>query len=294
MKLYKTTITPVSNFSTPLKGDTLFGQICWSVRYSFGKERLEELLENYEISPFLIVSDGFASGYLPKPNMPSKLLGEDKLDKKISRKNIWLTFEELQKGSYRQARSDKDISNRQRKISVLRNSIDYKNFTTGNSTFAPYDSEEISLSSQDIYLLVDENKLSLKDLETAFEVFAQNGYGKDTTIGKGRFKFEKFKEFHTNNNSKRYMALSPFSPKNLKCKNLYYEPFSRFGKFGADRAFKNAFKKPILMANSTSVVEFENLQNIRYIGSCIKGISKLYTDTVHQGYSIVIPIGELS
>jgi CRISPR-associated protein Csm4 len=45
MKLYKTTITPTSNFATTLKGDTLFGQICWGIFYSLEEKRLKELLK---------------------------------------------------------------------------------------------------------------------------------------------------------------------------------------------------------------------------------------------------------
>ena len=71
MKLYKTTFIPTSNFATTLKGDTLFGQICWAIRYTFGNDKLEALLLNYETKPFLVVSDGFAKGYLPKPSLPA-------------------------------------------------------------------------------------------------------------------------------------------------------------------------------------------------------------------------------
>ena len=52
MTLYKTTITPKSNFTTPLKGDTLFGQICWAIRYRLGEDRLNELLSDYDKKPF--------------------------------------------------------------------------------------------------------------------------------------------------------------------------------------------------------------------------------------------------
>ena len=85
MKLYKTTFTPTSNFATTLKGDTLFGQICWAIRYTFGNDKLS-FYSNYETSPFLIVSDGFTKGYIPKPSLPSNLLGEDNdLKKKIEK-----------------------------------------------------------------------------------------------------------------------------------------------------------------------------------------------------------------
>ncbi len=58
MKLYKVPIEPTSQFATKLKGDTLFGQICWAIFYKFGKERLTYLLETYRDNrPFLIVSE---------------------------------------------------------------------------------------------------------------------------------------------------------------------------------------------------------------------------------------------
>ena len=92
------------------------------------------------------------------------------------------------------------------------------------------------------------------------------------------------------------MTLGSFSPKGLECKYIYYEPFTRFGKFGASRAYKNAFKKPILLADTASVVEFKELQKYQYIGRAISGLSDIpeYQDTVHQGYSIVLPLKELS
>jgi len=74
MKLYKTTIKANSNFATTLKGDTIFGQICWYIEL-LKKGELKKMLENYDKKPFLIVSDAFISGYLPKPKMPSHFLG---------------------------------------------------------------------------------------------------------------------------------------------------------------------------------------------------------------------------
>ncbi len=294
MKLYKTTILPTSNFATTLKGDTIFGQICWSIRYTFGQERLEVLLNDYEKKPFLIISDGFVEGYLPKPKIPSELLGEDSNKKKENRKKIWLTLEELINGDFTSARKDEDI-NSDKAISTLHNSINYKTFrTSDDGDFAPYSENELILSKKDIYFLLDENKFSLEELKQAFDLLSQNGFGKDTTIGKGRFEFGDFESVGILQTSKTFMTLSPFSPKDLVCDKIFYEPFTRFGKLGGARAFKNAFKKPILLADTASVIDFNEKKSIQYIGQAIKNISNTYQDTVHQGYSMVIPIKELS
>ncbi len=293
MKLYKTTITPTSNFATTLKGDTVFGHICWAIRFVFGKNRLEELLSKYENTPFLIVSDGFVEGYLPKPKIPSELLGEDSDKKKENRKKIWLTLEELISGDFTSAKKDENV-NADKSISTIRNSINYKTFKTDDKNFTPYGESEFAIRKKDIYFLIDEDNFSLEELKQAFDLLSQSGYGKDTTIGKGRFEFSDFVEVETKQSSKTFMTLSPFSPKGLVCEKIFYEPFTRFGKMGANRAFKNAFKKPILLADSASVVHFEEKKSLQYIGKAIKNISNAYKDVVHQGYSIVIPIKEIS
>jgi len=291
MRLYKTTIIPKSNFSTPLKGDTLFGQLCWAIRFVFGKKRLEELLSDYDKDPFLIVSDGFASGYLPKPKMMSELLGENVSDKKINRKKLWLTQKELRKGEYHKARTDKEIKNIDKEDIIVRNSINYKMDTTNGEKFSPYGVKELSFSNKDIYFLLGLD-FDFKDLGKCLEFVAKSGYGKDSTIGKGRFEFALLEEINKGSISDTYMSLSPFVVHNLQCEEIYYEPFTRFGKSGANRAFKNPFKKPLIFADYGAVIKFDKKIDIEYIGKAVTDIST-YKDIVHQGYSIVLPIKEL-
>lgn len=298
MKLYKVTITPTSNFATTLRGDTLLGQMCWAIFYKFGKEKLSSLLDDYREGkqPFLVVSDAFPKGYLPKPKMPSGFLNEKREDKKLNRKKLWLTWDELLTANYSKARSDKDIENNDKKDVSIHNALNYKTFHTGDG-FDPHGLEVWSLSSKDIYFLLDEKQLSFEALKESLEFISQMGYGKKTTIGKGRFEYkeEEIVPIELDFNSKTFMTLSPFSPKALVCKNIYYEPFTRFGKFGASRAYKNAFKNPILLADVASVIEFDDVQKYQYLGRVISGLSDMpeYKDTVHQGYSIVLPLKDL-
>lgn len=291
MQLYKTTITPTSNFITSLKGDTLFGQICWAIRYRYSEERLEELLKEYETKPFLIVSDGFASGYLPKPTLPSSLLNENSDEKKQNRKKIWLTLEQLKDGKYNKAITNEEASNIDKTEAIVRNSINYKTSTTGGDGFDPHSEIEQSLSKKDIYFLSDDN-FSKDNLNETLKLVSQIGYGKDSSTGKGRFEIDSIELIELDNNSKTFITLSPFVADDIKCKNIFYEPFTRFGKSGADRANKNPFKKPILMANSGAVIEFDSKENFQYIGKAIKNIST-YDDIVHQGYSILLPLKDL-
>lgn len=292
MKLYKTTITPLSNFSTTLKGDTLFGQMCWAVRYALGNDRLEALLNKYETDPFLVVSDGFARGYLPKPSMPSRYLNENSDEKKENRKKIWMNREDLRNGKYTKAKTNSDVGNLNKTESIVRNSINYKTSTTGADGFDPYGENETRLTPQDIYFLINDD-FTLDELKKSLDLLSGMGYGKDSTIGKGRFDIGEFEEIDTGVPSATYMALSPFSPSGMQYKELFYEPFTRFGKSGASRANTNPFKRPILMADSATVIHFDVKKELNYVGQAIKNVSS-YSDIVHQGYAIVVPMKELS
>ncbi|MGJ0303593.1 hypothetical protein NG774_09655 [Aliarcobacter cryaerophilus] len=295
MTLYKTTINPISKFATTLKGDTLFGQICWAIRYSFGEQKLEELLGTYETSPFLIVSDGFAKGFLPKPIAPSFILKESLETKKENRKKVWLKLEDLQNLEFHLAKTDEEVFNIDKDDVVVKNSINYKTFTTDDSgKFSPYSLIEKTISKKDIYFLLDESKFKLEELEKSFKLLSQMGFGKDSSIGKGIFTFTSFEKVELKNiETNSYFTLSPSIISEQNIKNSFYEPFTRFGKHSSNVDIKNIFKKPLLLANSAAVVIFENNIEKSYIGRAIKGHSS-FEKTVHQGYSIVIPIKELN
>ena len=80
MKTYEITIKPLSGFGTPLKGDTIFGHVCWQAAYNdrlFGSS-IETLLADYAANPFLIISSAYPISYegtksiymLKRPDLP--------------------------------------------------------------------------------------------------------------------------------------------------------------------------------------------------------------------------------
>jgi len=82
MKTFEIIIKPISGFATPLKGDTIFGHICWQAFYNeelFGIS-IDKLLDDYDTNPFLIVSSAFpkiGNAYaLKRPDMPLDMLFE--------------------------------------------------------------------------------------------------------------------------------------------------------------------------------------------------------------------------
>lgn len=58
MKVYQITIQPQSGFGTPLKGDTLFGHLCWQLVYdrALASLPIEDVLKQYPERPFAVFS----------------------------------------------------------------------------------------------------------------------------------------------------------------------------------------------------------------------------------------------
>ena len=60
-----------SGLGTPLKAETLWGHVCWGIRYCQGNAALEDWLSLYDQgSPPLILSDPFPFGFRPRPCLP--------------------------------------------------------------------------------------------------------------------------------------------------------------------------------------------------------------------------------
>ena len=88
MVRYRLIIKPTSSFQTPLHSDTLFGHICWALRYLKGEDELLKFLKtfNNDNSPILL-SDGFPKDYLPMPVLrPLSIEEEDTLQKQYKTK----------------------------------------------------------------------------------------------------------------------------------------------------------------------------------------------------------------
>lgn len=81
MRTYVISIKPMSGFGTPIKGDTLFGHICWQAAYDsklFGKS-IDELLSGYATDPFVVISSAYpkikdGEYALKRPDMPLDML----------------------------------------------------------------------------------------------------------------------------------------------------------------------------------------------------------------------------
>lgn len=316
MPIYRYTLHPLSAFGTPLAGDTLFGQLCWTLRHQLGNARLNELLQGYtEGKPFAVVSDAFPRGYIPLPSVQSKLWkksDDPTANHKTLKKKRWLPVSALNQDFVQwqaAAKSDSDIApNSKQTIERAQphNTINRATGTTGEGDdgFAPYSMPQIWFHPSmrfDVYVVLDENRLSLKELTQALLTIGQTGFGRDASIGLGKFALEEEAvsvEWYAVQNPNAYLTLAPCAPQGLgfDSKRSTYQVLTRFGRHG-DMAVQsgNPFKRPVLLAKAGGVFWAEHVDITRgFIGQGLGGeknpISTVMPETVQQGYAPIISI----
>jgi len=65
--IYELKLKPVSGWITDLTADTIFGHLCWQIKYEFGDEVLREFLNEMGQEPIFTLSDILPLEGLPRP-----------------------------------------------------------------------------------------------------------------------------------------------------------------------------------------------------------------------------------
>lgn len=302
------TLRPLSAFGTPLAGDTLFGQLCWTLRHQLGNARLHELLQAYTSGePFLVVSDALPAGYVPLPSVPSSLWQQPaNADRKVLKKKRWLPMTALPQPFAQwqaHAKSDSEVAP-QTERAQPHNTINRQTGTTGEGQFAPYAVPQIWFHPAmrfDLHVVLDETRFSQAELSAALDYMGASGFGRDASIGLG--KFERVGDaadttWPTIAEANSYLTLGPCAPQGQGFCPVHstYQVATRFGRHG-DAAVQSGqpFKRPVLLAKAGGVFWPETLDApSTFIGQGLGGtgnpVSLAMPETVQQGYAPVIAI----
>lgn len=299
MKLYRFTLTPQSAMGTPLVGDTLFGQICWAVRNRFGEARLTALLEGYtEQRPFMVVSDAFPQGFLPLPTLPSKFWQtKTETDRKSLKKAQWVNIEDAENSAvkfWQECALQANVKFEKESQDQFHNTIDRQTNTTGEGQFAPYSTELTwfgSVQKFDLYIVLDENRFTLEELQQILNDVGSFGFGRDASIGLGKFQCINPQMVNfLQQNANCYLTLANCAPQNLGLNKeyCYYQITTRFGRHGDIQALSsNPFKKPIILAKPAAIFTPEKYEPHLFLGNGLSGISHAQPNAVHQAYAPV-------
>jgi CRISPR-associated protein Csm4 len=321
MRFIKLTLKPKSAFGTPIMGDTLFGQLCWAFRNRYGEDFLKKILKGYvNAQPFAIISDAFPEGFIPRPTIPLKFFEQKTdIDRKRLKNLTWLPIENISQPVSEWlnfCKSDDQLFDTEKGVDVRRkiegkdylskhiqphNSINRLTGTTGEDGFAPFSMEQNWYGTSvllNCFVLFDEDQITEKELQTCFQDMGDFGFGRDASIGLGKFSIQEIKPAHipSSKTTNAYLTLAPCDPQGLGYdqEKSYYLPFTRFGKHGdlAVHLKGKPFKNPILLARTGAIFSLASPVN-NFLGRGIGGggeLSKSIPETVHQGYCPIIPI----
>jgi CRISPR-associated protein Csm4 len=302
MNTLKFTLRPLSPFATPLAGDTLFGQLCWAARERFGEGRLSELLDGYvDGRPFLVVSDGFPSRFLPRLTAPDFALGltaASPAQRKQARRDRWLPADSADQPIARWMQLAE--SDTVKTLVVTQNTINRYTGTTGEGQFAPRQVERRFFCAKayiDVYAVTDE-RLSVEVLRKLLKDVGAHGYGRDATTGLGKFEVEQSVEpAWPQRASHHWLTLAPCqpNPEELVADGCYYTPLTRFGRHGNLAAVTaQPFKRPLLTIATGALLKSREPARWAFHGCGLGGsgnpVSSVIPDTVHQGYAPVLPL----
>lgn len=307
MQTYRFTLRPLSAFGTPLAGDTLFGQLCWTLRHQLGNDRLNELLRGYtQGQPFAVVSDALPAGHVPLPCVPSVFWQASDTDRKALKKKKWLPVQALALPFAQwqaQARNDADVAKHTERAQP-HNTINRQTGTTGTGQFAPYAMPQIWFQKDmcfDLVVALDVDRLSLAELTAALDAIGTTGFGRDASIGLGKFALEgtaQMQHWPAPQNANSFLTLGPCAPQGqgFSHDHSFYQVTTRFGRHGdVGVQAGNPFKRPVLLAKAGGVFWPEAMDSgCVFIGQGLGGVaapvSSAMPETVQQGYAPVIAI----
>lgn len=313
MNHIRLTINPLTAFGTRPLGDTLFGQLCWTLRNRHGEDRLQECLESYTAGhPYAVVSDAFPGGHLPRPALPGHWFKEvEGSDRKTVKKRVWLPEESLSLPVEEWLNACKTAADVPGAEPLARpqphNTIDRATGTTGSGQFAPYAMSQIwygpgqeknSPVGLDIHVALDESRLTRDELAQLFRDMGAFGFGRDASIGLGKFEVSRIESSPLSGqpDADAWLTLAPCAPQGLGFdpERSFYQTFTRFGRHGDIGVhLGNPFKTPALLAYTGAVLTPRSLQPSLFVGQGLGGdgsLSRSIPETVQQGYAPVVGI----
>ncbi|PMP65197.1 type III-A CRISPR-associated RAMP protein Csm4 [Desulfurella multipotens] len=272
MQSLKLTLKFTSPLASALQSDTIFGQFCWYYSYIYGVEKLESLINQEK--PFAVFSDGFLENHIPMPVL--KPISIDKF-------GDYADIKRFKKLEFIKASALKDVdvldavklikliksvnfekkSYLERQV-ILRNSIDRITNTTLENGL--YQTEEVFFDKDariDIYVKYDSELIDKDCITKVFDYIGQSGFGKDKSIGKGRFKITNLIEnpdLLKEKQTKTFISLSSGVTCD-DCEVLFGKTFVKFGKHGG-YGLPNPFKNPVIMFKSGSTFKIKNFKPI--------------------------------
>lgn len=322
---YTIIITYATSVGSKLQSDTIFGHLCWALRYLNTEDALKAFLQLYDkpVDPPLLVSNGFPQGYLPKPIIPPatqeeiqaaineskddrvsashKVTSIKKLDvvpRKILEEfqHIPLTPSRLFSTMYKSYKSIMRTEKEEMTVSIQHNTIDRARGSVRQGGLYAQEETFFGTSSASFELFLKTNFFSSKELTKIFRYISTEGFGRDSSTGKGHFEFQIAEGIDLPEAEKpnAFMTLSSFIPTANDPVKGYYNIVHKYGKLGGlyskgvSEVYGNPFKVPLIMFSAGSTFHDPGYRRGKVYGGMV--------DDVHRKqeirhYAYAFPIG---
>jgi CRISPR-associated protein Csm4 len=305
-------------FITEFQSDTVFGHICWAIRYLYGDDKLTKFLAAYDDTklPPLLVSNGIPEGYLPKPILPP--VTQDDLNDLVKRDNRVADsyrikvlkrlpfiprdlFEHLQRREWTPLDLFRALNDRYPTtvdeeyagvtIPVQHNTV---NRVTNRVETGLYTQEETFYPTGggklDIFIRTPFFKT--EELDAIFTVIGKGGFGKKKSTGKGHFEFTitPGSDLPQSPKPNGFVTLSSFIPTRNDPTDGWYAVLQKFGKLGGEFASSvTPFKVPLLMFAAGSTFRDPEFFNESIYGSLLPNVHR--DDKRIRHYAYAFPLG---
>lgn len=320
MDFYRIILTPTSPLGTPLHSDTLFGHVCWAIRYTGGVTALSEFLDLCREKVF-VLSDGMPEGFLPRPicmplsrrrerELVTRHFGETRIEGFCQLKRLRKTrlipesvFRFLRDNFSEESLLDQlltgiEPSPRWETVRQAHNRI---NRLTGRTP----DEGGLYFSEAEVYKAEhkqENNRLCVfaatdfierSELRRLMEYIGTSGYGKDASTGKGQFEVSDLldaRDLFANEGTRR-MSLS----RGLLTETMeepLYRLFTKYGRLGGERAGtdQGPFKRPVVLTEPGATFVSDD----PFPGELVADVHPRFQDVVHQGRHLTVSFTEVS
>lgn len=319
MRELRVTFNVATSYVTPFQADTIFGHLCWAMKYLDGEEQLSGFLSLYsdDYAP-LLVSDGFPADlddgtyYMPMPDFPRTAVAgqaQTPIDKetvaaiKKAKKVSYIPESELMKNidpfnanvlnqycldRAKSSRHSVDENIKEKQSSVTHNVLDR---LTNKSVNLYVIDEKYPQKGFHFLIRIDESVISIDSVVEYMNYIAISGYGSDSSIGKGALKNVKVTDSEVQHipNADWFINLSSaYVPKPGQLNEGFYTTHVKRGKVGADyvHEVKSVWKRPVLMIKAGAILKGNSAG---LYGRLVKNVHYEKPEIVQYGYAY--PLG---
>lgn len=298
MKWHKVKFKLKSWFASPWQADTIFGHLCWGMKYIYGEDSLQAFLNSYQTgSPPLLLSNGFPGDLLPRPILPtpriapSPNLQEQRRQfqhyKKV-RDVEYLSSHEFTHAINGQIVVPSSPPDFEMRRVTLKNQLNRFTSTTGDEGYL-YSFQEYFWTEVTIYLkLVEE---FVEQARRLFHYIADTGFGKRKSTGYGQIEnvsFDEFAGFAYPADANGFVTLSNFVPATNDPTCGFWQTLVKYGKMGEEYAQGgNPFKTPWLVLKAGST--FYDSPCREYYGRFIRNLNPR-SEAVQYAFALPVPM----